>query len=195
MRGRVFLLLFLALGLVQTAAAQEAAGLAVDICFNYGCLSQWTIELDAARVDGIVLALQGAQNAAEERAHLALAIGQLYALAAEQTPIGNDKGGNYADAGVYGRMDCIDHSRTTTGFLKLLEARGALRWHRVLAPARRVRGLIFQHYSAAIETRQPATPGAPPESYVVDSWFVDNGKPAVILPLDAWMEGEGPDVE
>ena len=30
--------------------------------------------------------------------------------------------------------------------------------------------------------------------FVVDSWFVDNGQPAVILPLAEWKEGAGPDV-
>ena len=24
--------------------------------------------------------------------------------------------------------------------------------------------------------------------YVVDSWFYDNGQPAVVMPLDDWME-------
>lgn len=30
--------------------------------------------------------------------------------------------------------------------------------------------------------------------YVVDSWFVNNGEAAIILPLSAWQKGEGPDV-
>ena len=32
------------------------------------------------------------------------------------------------------------------------------------------------------------------ERFVVDSWFVNNGEPAVILPLDEWKKGAGPDV-
>jgi hypothetical protein len=30
--------------------------------------------------------------------------------------------------------------------------------------------------------------------FVVDSRFVDNGQPAVILPLDEWKKGAWPDV-
>ena len=30
--------------------------------------------------------------------------------------------------------------------------------------------------------------------FAVDSWFVDNGQAAVILPLGEWKEGAGPDV-
>jgi hypothetical protein len=29
----------------------------------------------------------------------------------------------------------------------------------------------------------------------VDSWFYDNGQPAVVMPLDAWLDWEGPRVQ
>ncbi len=187
-------LLFL-LGLLPAlpGLAAPSALPAVEVCFNYGCVSRWPVAFEARRLHGVLLSLEKAASPEEERARLAVAVGDLYALAAEQTPIGRDRGGNYADEGVFGRMDCIDHSTTTTRFLRLLEQQGGLRWHRVLEPVRRVRGMIFQHYSAAIE-EVGAAEAEPVRRFVVDSWFVDNGKPAVILPLEAWKEGEGPDV-
>ena len=70
----------------------------------------------------------------------------------------------------------------------MLDERKWLRWHRVLEPqARYFLGLIANHWSAVIE----ASDGG---RYVVDSWFVNNGEPAVILPLDEWKKGAGPDV-
>lgn len=193
MKCRFLLVLLLAWCASAVAESREAR---VEVCFNYGCLSRWPVVFEPLRLDGVLLMLERAESAAGERQLLALAIGELYAQAAEQTPIGRDRGGNYADDTAFGRMDCIDHSTTTTAFLKLLEQRGGLRWHRVLEPARRVRGVVFQHFSAVIEELPVAAQGQQePSRYVVDSWFVDNGKPAVILPLDAWMEGEGPDVE
>ena len=81
--------------------------------------------------------LLAAVNAAEERKLLGGAIGRLYGWAGEQSDIRNDRGGNYADGGVPGKMDCIDHSTSTTRLLRLLEARGDLRWHRVLEPEAR----------------------------------------------------------
>jgi len=27
---------------------------------------------------------------------------------------------------------------------------------------------------------------------VIDSWFVEQGEPAVVLPLDDWLDGDGP---
>lgn len=191
---RSFVVLFFLLA-GKTYATQPISPVApqmVEICFNYSCISKWEVEFDPVHLHEILKFLGGATTPEEERERLGLAVGRLYALAAEQAPIGSDRGGNYADGGVYGRMDCIDHSKTTTRFLKLIEQHHGLRWHRVLEPARR--GIIFQHFSAVVEVRHESGTN-PLERYVVDSWFVDNGKPAVILPLGAWMQGEGPDVE
>ena len=50
-----------------------------------------------------------------------------------------------------------------------------------LAPVLRRRILIFDHWSALIEEKSTA------QRYVVDSWFRDNGQPAVIMSLGNWM--------
>jgi hypothetical protein len=48
------------------------------------------------------------------------------------------------------------------------------------------------------EAKRPAAgddaPAGAGVRYVVDSWFVDHGEPAVILPLADWLRGEGPNV-
>jgi hypothetical protein len=160
----------------------------IDLCFNYGCLTQQMVVFSAEQFKAVTQELATAGDAAEERERLARVVGKLYALAAEQTPIGADRGGNYADAGVFGRMDCIDHSRNTSALLHLLAERGLLRWHRVLPSTRRMRFFLLQHFSALMEEMSDG------ERYVVDSWFVDNGEPAVILPLEEWKKGGGPDV-
>jgi hypothetical protein len=40
-----------------------------------------------------------------------------------------------------------------------------------------------------------AAPGAPGARFAVDSWFVDHGGRAVVLPLAEWLNGEGPNVQ
>ena len=217
-------LLALLLGVSAWAAADEA----VPICYNYSCATQEDIVYSEARLETIAGMLAQADGPVAERALLAQAVGKLLGWAGERSPIHNDRGGNFPDDGVYGRMDCIDHSTTTTRLLKMLERRGMLNWHRVLEPRRRMRVLLFQHFSAVIEQlpaprRQVQAAGLPDhvpimlalcncqsvladiprpvppvgagEQYVVDSWFVDNGQPAVVLPLAAWLDGEGPSVE
>lgn len=222
-------------------ATQAWADAEVLICYNYGCLDQVRVSYSEARLTEIRQLMARAKDDDEERAALATAIGRLYAWAGEQSLIRNDKGGDYADMGEEGRMDCIDHAASTTRLLQLMESRGFLRFHRVVEQARRTRILIMQHFSAVIEERQnvPAmpkpepvplvpTPALKPDEWlldggscftcgarsveqssddagkaeiavtpqlrrwVVDSWFYDNGSPAVIMPLEEWLDGGGP---
>jgi hypothetical protein len=164
---------------------------AVRICYGYGCLAQADIRFTEGQLGEVRRMLFAAVDAESERSILAKVIGRLYAWGGEQSDIHNDRGGNYADGHLPGKMDCIDHSTSTTRLLKMLEARGYLRWHNVQSPVERsVVKLFFVHWSAVIAEK---TDGEAPR-FVVDSWFVDNGQPAVILPLAEWMKGAGPDV-
>lgn len=176
----------LCLAMPWAAAADET----VAICYGYGCLAREDVRYSEVRLGEIRRLLHAAVNAEEERKTLAGVIGQLYAWAGEQSVIKNDRGGNYDDDGP-GKMDCIDHSTSTTRLLKVLEARGDLRWHRVLEADVRYWALVFPaHYAAVIEEIREGEA----ERFVVDSWFVDNGQAAVILPLAEWKKGAGPDV-
>lgn len=165
----------------------------VDVCFNYGCASQSAATLSEARLGLLRDSLALAASPEQERALLGLVMGSLYGWAGEQMPIHADKGGNYADEGESGSMDCIDHSLTTERFLQVLEKRHMLRFHRLQGRIKRVRHLIMEHNGVLIE-ETAALVDDEGARYVVDSWPVDNGQPAVILPLQNWMDGEGPDV-
>ena len=165
----------------------------VRICYGYGCLVETDVNVTEVQLKLVAQKLSVAVDAADERKILSSVMGLLYGWGGEKSPIHNDRGGNYADEGVSGSMDCIDHSTTSTRFLNLLERRGMLRWHRVLPPDVRRTFYVFEHYAAVIEERFLVL-DAEPRRFVVDSWFVDNGKPAVILPLEEWKNGAGPDV-
>ena len=182
---RAFLLAMLVLsGGVQADAS-------VRLCHGYGCLVQEDIGFSESRLNQVGAALTLAVDAENERKILAGVIGQMYAWAGEQSDLRNDRGGNYADGTMPGKMDCIDHSTSTTHLLQLLEAQGYLPRHRVLAAdSRKFAWIFIAHWSAVIEEKN----GGEPARFVVDSWFVDNGQPAVILPLDEWKKGAGPDV-
>lgn len=172
-------------------AGWAAADERVAICYGYGCLVQVDIPYSEGQLGDLRRQLFAAGDAEAERRALAGTIGRMYGWAGELSAIHNDRGGNYADAGVPGMMDCIDHSTSTTRLLRLLEARGYLRWHRVLEPEVRYFAHLFpSHYSAVIEEKTDGEAAR----FAVDSWFVDNGQPAVILPLAEWKKGAGPDV-
>lgn len=212
------------------AIAPAWAATQVDVCFNYGCQSQATVAFDEALLQAAAAELAQAQDAAQERARLATVIGWLYRAAGTQSAIGADRKGNRADEGVFGKMDCIDHSTTTTRLLDMLQARGLLHFHRVVPKARRTSFVLFQHFSAVVEEIDAPSPVAAPQTtpdhvpvlmalcdcvppappagaqpiasaarsdgarYVVDSWFVEQGEPAVVLPLADWLDGDGPNV-
>lgn len=201
----------------------------VDVCFNYGCQAQATVEFSDAQIDAVSVGLAQATTAAEERQRIAEAVGLLYRAAGRQTPIAADRAGNFADQGVHGKMDCIDHSTTTMRLLEVLQARGLLHFHRVAPKARRTSLVLFQHFSAVVEEidAEPPSGGStrvnvpdhvpvlmtlcdcpPPTAerralpavasasvgarFVIDSWFVEQGEPAVVLPLGDWLDGDGP---
>jgi hypothetical protein len=166
----------------------------VVVCYNYGCLAQAEVVYDDQQLRELAEILAPAQDAADERAAIGVAIGRLLGWAGKQSPIFADRGGNYDDDGVDGGMDCIDHSTTTTRLLKMMAAQGLLRFHRVLEPVLRSRFLIFEHYSALIEAIDEGDAALPASErrYVVDSWFFDNGQPAVVMPLAQWQAGDYP---
>jgi hypothetical protein len=126
-------------------------------------------------------------DAAAERAAIARAIGLFESFTGRQTPTWADKGGNFNDDGVDGRMDCIDESANATAYLRLMARRGWLKFHRVLEPVDRIRYLVARHWAAHIVEI------AGGNRFVVDSWYFDNGHPAAVMPLEDWRHGAEPD--
>ena len=49
----------------------------ISVCFNYGCLAQAEVLYSDAQLGKLALLLDSAQNAAEERNSIRLAVGQL----------------------------------------------------------------------------------------------------------------------
>lgn len=136
------------LALIWAGGAQ--ASVVVELCFNYGCSQTVPILLSDEDLERVGSRFGGVTDAAGEREVMAQAVADLYRIAGGQSPILADRGGNFLDGGVEGRMDCIDHSTTTTLFLELMSAQGWLRHHVVLKPSRRT-SFIFQHFSALVE--------------------------------------------
>ncbi len=159
----------------------------VTICYNYGCHVKAPVDYGEEQLDTLRQSLAAAGDAGTERAAISRAIGRMYAIAGEQTPVWRDKGGNYADGGVNGQMDCIDHSANTDSFLRLLQARGWLRFHEVLEPLMRMRFIFAVHWTARIRDREAQ------RIYVVDSWYFDNGHPAAVFAVEDWLAGKDPD--
>lgn len=175
-------LVFISLLLSTVSAAEE-----IQICYNYDCAARVTVQIDDSALQRISAFFGAVSDSASERSAIAAAVGELETIAGQQSPTRADRGGNYDDDGVNGRMDCLDESHNTTRYLEFLARHDWVRFHRVLERQKRATLLIFDHWSAAIEE------GKTGQRYAVDSWFDDNGKPATILKLEDWLSGAGPE--
>ena len=159
------------------------------LCYNYGCYTRAPVDYSEEQLARLQQQLVATSDASAERKAISVAIGRMYAIAGEQTPVWRDKGGNYADGGDDGKMDCVDHSTNTSTFLRLMQARGWLRFHEVLEPLMRRRFFFAEHRAARVRERETL------RVYVVDSWFFDNGQPAAVLTLEDWLAGKTPNVQ
>lgn len=136
---------------------------------------------------------EAALDAAAERERIAMAIGEFERIAGQQGPTWADRAGNNWPrlTGVegVGQMDCVDESTNTTNYLVLLEQEGLLRRHEVMTPVRRYRYIIAAHRTAVVREVETG------ELFAVDSWFKDNGRPAVVQELGVWRSGREDEFE
>ncbi len=181
MRWLILLLLPLT-AWTSTARADDE----VTICYNWGCEVKARVVFSYRDLDRITELFNEVETPDGERGAIRLALGLMARIAGTQTPTRNDRGGNFDDDGIDGRMDCIDHSHNSTAYLRLIERRALLKFHRVLDPIERAPFVFNTHWAARIEETDSGA------QYAVDSWFLDNGQPAVVFPLREWKRGAEP---
>ena len=166
--------------------APDAQAFIIDTCIDYHCDITVPVALDSRERTEIKQLFAGVETPAEERQRIAEAIGLFERLIGPKNGTLDDLGMNPPDAPPSpkgGQLDCISESTNSTTYLKELERSGLLRWHRVNERTVRRRWLFGVHWTAVISDRDGA-------QYAVDSWYGHNGEPAIVLPLEAWYEGE-----
>jgi hypothetical protein len=168
---------------LPVAAVIAAAPPAFFSCTSYHCKTGQDVRLSADQWRAVQALFAGDSSPAMERRQLRQAIALLEQQVGGIAGTWRDLAGNVAGAGQPGQLDCIAESKNTTTYLQLLSDAGLLKWH--VVEARQVRHpLIFNvHWTAVIrDTRSQ-------QRYAVDSWFLDNGKPPYIQPLEDWQSG------
>jgi hypothetical protein len=171
----------LIVALAMLCATQARAGETVMICYNYSCAAKAWVQLSEEQLGEMKQMLSRSSDAAAERSAIAEAVGWMYFYAGQQSPVWRDRGGDFDDDEVDGRMDCIDHSVNTSTWLRLFARRGWLKYHAVLAEVKR--GIFAVHWAARI------TELGTSQQFIVDSWFYDNGHAALVFTLREWMSG------
>ncbi|MBI4989732.1 MAG: hypothetical protein HZC23_13015 [Rhodocyclales bacterium] len=156
------------------------------ICHGNGCLNLGYVSLKTDQWEELRgLFHPMARSAEEERERLRRAIALMEKFVGATTGTWMDKGGTFN--GGEGQMDCIDESINTTLYLKMFEKYGLMRDHRI--DDRATRGWFiggWPHTTAVILEKGGN------RLWAVDSWFLDNGEPPFILPLETWKSGWEP---
>jgi hypothetical protein len=171
---------------VATLAATNATPADFSLCHGNSCRLHSHVSLSPAEWQQVRDLLTPA-DAIGERRQIALAIGRLEILAGRQAGTLDDAPGMGVHWDPDGQLDCVDEATNTTQYLHMLAADGLLRWHRVSTPSNRARlGLWPSNTATILET-------ATGRRFAVDSYFLANGEPASVLPLDTWLTGWTPD--
>lgn len=159
-----------------------------DFCWGGTCAAVETVELSQAewaQVRALFDPLPA--DAAAERAAIAQAIGLLETIVGRKTGTAGDRAGTFGNSAWPGQLDCNDEATNSTTYMRMMQTDGLIRLHTILDTKTRGGILIFGRHSTAVigET-------ATNQRFAVDSWFYDNGHPAVILPLETWQTGWKP---
>lgn len=164
----------------------------MTICHGNGCLNLGYVSLTARQwqeLTGLFHPLSS--TAEEERERLRRAVALMERFVGAVTGTWQDKGGTFN--GGEGQMDCIDESINTSLYLTMFHKFGLMRHHRVVDRA--TRGWFlggWPHTTAVIlETTETERNGRK-KLWAVDSWFLENGEPPFILPLELWKSGWEP---
>jgi len=169
--------------LMETPTPQQ-----FSFCWGGTCAEVMEVLLEAdewAQVRGLFDPVP--ENAEQERAVVSRAIGLLESLVGPKTGTAGDRAGTFGNSAYAGQLDCNDEATNSTNYLRMMQADGLLQFHAVMDTTTRGGFLIFGRHSTAVLGER-----ASGKKFAVDSWFYDNGQPAVVLPLEVWSGGWKP---
>ncbi|HTZ18249.1 MAG TPA: hypothetical protein VMB78_07395 [Dissulfurispiraceae bacterium] len=157
------------------------------LCYNHGCSGTLMVSLNSDQWNEARNVFQPPpENSKEERQRISLSIGVLETLAGKAT--GTGKFGGIKGWVPGNKFDCIDDAVNTGTYLYMLRNDGLIRFHELRGAAHR--GFLIDgrwpHVATVIVEKETG------DAYVVDSWFLDNGNPAFVIPYSEWFAGWKP---
>lgn len=127
-------------------------------------------------------------DATRERKQIAEAIGALEKIIGDKVGTSEDRAGTFDNSDYAGQMDCNDEAINSTTYMRLMVQNGLIRLHQV--EDMRTRNFFFTGWPHSTAVIHEVATG---ERYAVDSWFYDNGEPAIIVPFALWKSGYIPE--
>lgn len=161
-----------------------------SVCHGTTCAMLSETRLSKSEWAEIVSSFQPpAATAAIEREQVRAAIALMERFVGAAVGTWADRGRNENnDVSLNAMMDCIDESINTALYLTMFLRQGLLRHHEVRNNVTRGWFLMgWPHTTAVIRDRKDGS------QWAVDSWFLDNGQPPFVVPLDQWRDRWEPD--
>jgi hypothetical protein len=156
------------------------------ICFNWSCARRQTMTFTPADMALLKrhMAVCSGTSLHDRLQHVRIGIWQMELLAQKHQPLlANDLAINDFEAGVEGRMDCVDSASNTTTYLHILRDIRELPGWRVSSPKVRSRfDITAVHWTAVIIDTKSGLP------WSVDSWYRPNGHLPMVMPLASWID-------
>lgn len=157
-----------------------------ETCRAYGCQKIDSIELTKIQWKQIDTAFRvKARSARAERKQIAQAISSFEQIVGNINGTSEDIWGTFQKTG-HKQQDCVDESTNTSIYLRVLEARGHIKFHTIEIPQSRVPFMKWPHQTAVIMEKESG------QKYAVDSWFHNNGQQPEIIELETWKTGWKP---
>lgn len=162
---------------------------AFEICQGGGCIHSDILQLAESEWDQVLRIFNpAAENAEQERAQIADAIGMLEDIIGTKTGTAADRAGTFGNSKYPHQQDCNDEAINSTTYMRLMQQAGLIRLHTILDT--RTRKFFFTgwpHSTAVIRENDNKA------EFAVDSWFYDNGHAATIVPMAQWKDGYIPE--
>lgn len=159
------------------------------VCYSHGCNQSKIVQLNENEWERIRKIFETAStDASMEREKIAQAISILESTVGKLTGTDADIGGTFPGTFMSKQMDCEDEAINTSTYLLMLKKDGMINFHDLREPARRGYFLNGWPHMAPVIVEKDAG-----KKYVVDAWFLDNGKLPFILTYNEWKDGWRPE--
>ena len=158
-----------------------------SICYHGTCEETTEVRLRLEQWQQVRNVFKDHKTGADEREQIRQAVALMEDIVGKLTGTDRDKAGTFAHLGEEGQLDCVDESINTSFYMQMMANDGLIRTHSVEDRAHR--GFFLNrwpHSTAVIRDKQSG------KVFAVDSWFMDNGQPPYIIPLQEWDDGWKP---
>jgi hypothetical protein len=157
-------------------------------CYDFTCRTTVQTSVTGAEMQRIGAIFTSASTSArQERQRLAQAVALWEQIVGAKTGTSADVGSETGDRMINDRFqqDCMDETFNTTSYLMMMNEAGWLRFHTIVYPASRgfQHGFVAPHHAATVQEKGSG------RRLVIDSWFFDNGRPPVVMPVEIWEKG------